>query len=319
MNVTRALLTRPLSIRFRTLFGALFCLLFSNGAFASSNHCGDQGVWIEILGAGSGELDDGQASPSYLVWHNDVARVLIDAGSGAQIGFEKSGASFETIEAIAFTQLRPDHSADLPAFISAAQSDTRTLRLSILGPSGNSENPSTQEFMQRLFGPQGVYPYLTNAIKPRAALGYRIRSVDVPATGSKRWARYQTDQVKMSAIPVHHGDIPALAWRIEIDGQIIVVAGAFNNSKNLVGTFAKDADALVVSHAIPENSRGELRELYARPSQLGRVADQANARMMILGHRSSRTRGRESLSRNAMEENYKGSILFANDGECWGL
>jgi hypothetical protein len=40
---------------------------------------------------------------------------------------------------------------------------------------------------------------------------------------------------------------------------------------------------------------------------------------MILGHRSTRTRGRESISRNAMEDNYKGSILFANDGECWGL
>jgi hypothetical protein len=41
--------------------------------------------------------------------------------------------------------------------------------------------------------------------------------------------------------------------------------------------------------------------------------------MMILGHRNVRTRGRESLSRNAIEENYDGTILFANDGECWGL
>jgi ribonuclease BN (tRNA processing enzyme) len=59
--------------------------------------------------------------------------------------------------------------------------------------------------------------------------------------------------------------------------------------------------------------------LHSRPSQLGRIADQANARMLILGHRNARTRGRESLSRAAMEENYDGPILFANDGECWGL
>ena len=194
------------------------------------------------------------------------------------------------------------------------------MRLSIIGPTGDSAaNPSTRELMQRLFGADGVYPYLANAIKPRASLGYRIRSVDVPATGSKRWARYQTERVKMTAIPVHHGEIPALAWRIEIDGQSVVITGSFNNSKNLVASFAQDADALVVSHAIPENSRGVLRDLYARPSQLGRIADQAEARMMILGHRNVRTRGRESLSRNAIEENYDGTILFANDGECWGL
>ena len=40
--------------------------------------------------------------------------------------------------------------------------------------------------------------------------------------------------------------------------------------------------------------------------------------MMILGHRNSRTRGRESNSRSAMEEHYDGADLFANDGECWG-
>lgn len=303
-----------------TLFTASLLLSLTGSLQANSKHCGDQGVWVEILGAGSGELNDGQASPSYLIWHNNVARVLIDLGSGSQIGFEKSGASFETVEAIALTQLSPEHSSDLPAFIGAGQSDTRTMRLSVLGPTGDGDSHlSTREFMQRLFGAAGVYPYLANAIKPRASLGYRIRGVDVQASGSKRWAGYQTEHVKLSAIPVHSGDIPALAWRIEIEDQVIVVTGDFNNSKNLVATFAKDADALIVSHAIPENSRGALRELHSRPSQLGRIADQASARMLILGHRSSRTRGRESLSRSAMEENYDGPILFANDGECWGL
>jgi ribonuclease BN (tRNA processing enzyme) len=309
-----------MTLRTTLITVGLLLSLLGGSLQANSKHCGDQGVWVEILGAGSGELDDGQASPSYLIWQDNVARVLIDLGSGSQVGFEKSGASFETVEAIALTQLSPEHSSDLPAFISAAQSDTRSLRLSVLGPTGDGQNHlSTREFMQRLFGANGVYPYLANAIKPGASLGYRIRGVDVQATGSKRWAGYQTEHVKLSAIPVNSGDTPSLAWRVEIDDQVIVVTGDFNNSKNLVATFAKDADALVVSHAIPENSRGTLRELHSRPSQLGRIADQANARMLILGHRNARTRGRESLSRAAMEENYDGPILFANDGECWGL
>ena len=73
---------------FISFFLAGLLLLLASPVQANSKHCGDQGVWVEILGAGSGELDDGQASPSYLIWHDNVARVLIDVGSGAQIGFE---------------------------------------------------------------------------------------------------------------------------------------------------------------------------------------------------------------------------------------
>ena len=79
------------------------------------------------------------------------------------------------------------------------------------------------------------------------------------------------------------------------------------------------ADALVVSHAVPEKARGTARELHADPTQLGRVAAQANARMLILGHRMNRTRGRETQSREAIEAEYEGPVLFANDMECWGL
>ena len=84
----------------RSVLTTALCITLVSTAHASSNHCGDEGVWIEILGAGSGELNDGQASPSYLIWHDNIARVLVDAGSGSQIGFEKSGARFESIEAI---------------------------------------------------------------------------------------------------------------------------------------------------------------------------------------------------------------------------
>ena len=89
--------------------------------------------------------------------------------------------------------------------------------------------------------------------------------------------------------------------------------------ENVIGRFASDADALVASHAIAEVSRGALRDAFALPSELGKVAATADARMLILAHRTNRTRGRESLSRAAIEKTYSGSVLFANDGECWGL
>jgi ribonuclease BN (tRNA processing enzyme) len=299
---------------------ALTLSLGSQTASAGSDFCGEEGVWIEILGAGSGEFTDGQASSSYLVWQDDVARLLVDVGAGSKFSFEKSGADISEIEVIALSQLQPDHSADLVPFISGSEGEDRELPLMILGPdSNNPAYPTTTEFIDRLIGPNGAYSYLAHTLTSASKFGYKVRATNVPATGNRRWSRYKSDILSLAAIPVAHGDVPTIAWRVEIGGKTIVFAGDFNNDKNKVATFAKDVDALVASHAIPEVSRGQLREEFALPSELGKVAAQANARMLILGHRTTRTRGRESISRQAMEASYDGPILFANDNECWGL
>ena len=78
-------------------------------------------------------------------------------------------------------------------------------------------------------------------------------------------------------------------------------------------------DALVVSHAVPETARPGAREFHAIPSKLGRVASRANARMLVLGHRTNFTRGRETQSIEAIKTEFDGHLIFADDLECWGL
>jgi ribonuclease BN (tRNA processing enzyme) len=299
----------------------LFSLLFAAPpTFANSAHCGDEGIWIEILGAGSGELSDGQGPPSFLLWQDNVARLIIDTGSGSSVGFDRSGADINDIEAIALTQLHVDNSVDLPAYLAGALTADRSSNLTILGPDSNtSEFANTEAFIQRLIGDQGAFPHLSGLLRVSAPDGFRVKVANVPAVGSRKWARYRSPNIRLTAVPVQHANVPTIAWRVEIGGQVAVFAGDFNNDKNIIGTFAAGADALVASHAIPEASRGALREAFALPSELGKVAAAADARMLILAHRTNRTRGRESLSRAAIEKSYDGSVLFANDGECWGL
>ena len=299
----------------------LFSLLFAApSTFANSAHCGDEGIWIEILGAGSGELSDGQGPPSFLLWQDNVARLIIDTGSGSSVGFDRSGADINDIEAIALTQLHVDNSVDLPAYLAGALAADRSNNLTILGPESNtSEFADTETFIQRLIGDQGAFPHLSGLLRASAPDGFRVKVANVPAVGSRKWARYRSPNIRLTAVPVQHANVPTIAWRVEIGGQVAVFAGDFNNDKNIIGTFAAGADALVASHAIPEASRGALREAFALPSELGKVAAAADARMLILAHRTNRTRGRESLSRAAIEKSYGGSVLFANDGECWGL
>ena len=62
---------------------ACFTLVVICSTAYTNEQCGDKGVWIQILGAGGEELNDKQASSSYLVWLNNEARVLIDTGPGS--------------------------------------------------------------------------------------------------------------------------------------------------------------------------------------------------------------------------------------------
>ena len=305
------------------LAGALaLCLALAGapGAFAAqAPFCGDEGVWVQILGAGGAELDDAQSGASYLVWLDDQARLLVDAAPGAALRFDEAGARFEDLDAIALTHLHVDNSAGLPAFLKGSRFLARERPLTLLGPMGNAQFPGVQSFLERLIGPQGAYPYLADFLSREPSAGYRLRVREAPVQGRRRWAGFGSEHFSLTAVPVHHGSVPALAWRVAIGGQSIVFTGDFSNQRDLIAGFAKDADALVASHAVPETARGEARELHALPSQLGRIASRASVRMLILGHRMNRTRGRESQSRQAIEAHYRGPIIFANDLECWGL
>ena len=306
---------------FLLITGLIFsgALAVNASAQKGPNFCGDAGVWIQILGAGGPELDDSQGGASYLVWIDNHARLLIDTAPGSSLRFDEAGADFKDLDAIVFTHLHADHAVDFPAFIKGSMFAGRERPLPVLGPSGNDDYPDTTTFINRLIGPDGAFAYLQDFLTYSSSGGYKISARNIPATGRRRWARFGSEYLRLSAIPVTHGDVPAVAWRVDAGDQRIVFTGDFNNQKNIIPEFAKDADAIVFSHAIHENARGRALELHATPRQIGKIANAATARMVILGHRTNRTRGRESQSRAAIEENYDGPLLFGNDLECWGL
>lgn len=300
----------------RALLTGLCMGLGTTGLAMDAPYCGDEGVWIQILGSGGYELDD-RGAASYLVWRDQRAVLLVDPGPGSAVRFGEAGADFADLDAVVFTNVAADRTADFPSFV--AGSDGRTRPLPVFGPDGNDTYPSTRELVERLLGRQGAYPALADYLTFRDPEGYRINVRDVPATGQRRWARFGTDDLNLAAIPVHHGDMPSVAWRVEVGGQAIVFTGNFSNRKDVVAGFAEGVDALVIHLAIPEGARGLVRDRYVRPSQIGRIAQRADARMVVLGYRTSRTLGRETQSRTALEQYYGGPLVFANELECWGL
>ena len=89
------------------------------------------------------------------------------------------------------------------------------------------------------------------------------------------------------AVPVQHSNVPTIAWQVELSGCL---AGDFNNDKHY--RHLQPTQMLLLRVCDPR-SESRLKDAFALPSELGKVAAAANARMLILAHRTNRTRPRE--------------------------
>jgi ribonuclease BN (tRNA processing enzyme) len=281
-----------------TYLSITLLLLFTCLPAQAQTGCGEQGVWLQVLGSGGPELDDGRASSGYVIWHDGKARFLVDMGGGSLLRFEQSGASLNDLDAILLSHFHADHSNDLPALIKASYL-----------------MPSATAFVQGLFGPGGVYRYLDDYLDGTES--YRLLAHDVETTGKAAQLVPADARYRLTAVPVHHGPVPALAWRVELAGKTLVFSGDMNNGNDTLSALARDADLLVAHHAIPEEARGVARNLHMPPSVIGQIAARAQVKQLVLSHRMKRNLGREPASSAQIRHAYSGPLQFADDLQCF--
>ena len=149
---------------------------------------------------------------------------------GFRTPFDEAGANFADLDAVVFTRLQAYNTVDFPSLIEGSLKSGRDRVLPVFGPA-NPDGESTTAFIKRLIGPDGAYGYLSRFLTVDSPAEYRINVRDVMAIGTRRWADFGTENVKLTAIPVHHGGLPALAWRVEIEGISLAFAGGFSNQK----------------------------------------------------------------------------------------
>lgn len=283
----------------------------------AASGCGEKGVWLQVLGSGGPELDDGRASSGYIIWLKGKARLLIDIGSGSMFRFEQSGASLNDLDMILLSHLHVDHSSDLPALIKASFFSARNRNLYLYGPRGNHLMPATTNFVQDLLGENGSYSYLSSYLD--GGENYRLLPFNVDTTGKAGRVVVENSLYQLTAMPMHHGPIPALAWRVKIAGKIIVFSGDTNNDNNTLTILANQADLLLAHHAVPEDAKGVARNLHMTPSIIGQIAAKARVKQLVLSHRMNRTFGQEHTSTVHIRKQYSGPIQFADDLQCFRL
>jgi len=306
---------------------AILALLFASSlapvVAAAAAKCSRHGVQVQILGSGGPELEDRRASTSYLVWQDGQPRVLIDSGGGSALRFGQSGAHVAQLDAVLFTHLHIDHSADFPALIKSSYFEERKLPLPVYGPPGNENFPSTTEFVAGLFdGKHGVYRYLADFVAGKDG-GYSLQAHDVALTAREIRKVVSGNDLLLEATQVIHGAVPAIAWRVSLGGRIIVFSGDTNGDNGNNGNngnlerLAKGADLFVAHNAVPEGETGAARQLHMPPSVIGRIAKTAGVGRVVLSHRMLRTLGRESETRSVIARVYPGPVAFANDLDCF--
>ena len=95
------------------------------------------------------------------------------------------------------------------------------------------------------------------------------------------------DGIKVLSVASHHGDAPAVAYRIEYDNKSVTFSGDIDPQglENLT-KLATDTDLFVFNCAVldPPGSPAELYTRHSPPKRIGEVAKASGARRLILSH-----------------------------------
>lgn len=306
-------------LRLLTLAAAL--VSHSVGAVESGNTamCKAARVAVQVLGSGGPIAESSRAGTSYLYYVDGTPRVLVDSGPGSFLRFAEAGAQVASLQAIALSHLHADHSVDFAGILNTGSFEELGERLLVVGPDGKDRFPGTQDFFSSLVGKDtGAWRYLGGFLDgsdDRPKLDIR----EVPSDPVKAMAvTFQiSPEIRMTAIPVHHGDVPALGFVLAAYGVTLVLAGdQSSSSEGFERQLAGSRPTMLVAHHVIPEGPGQPRGLHRPPAAIGALAKSFGAQQLILSHNMKRSLDRLDEGITAIRNSYVGPIAVANDLDC---
>jgi ribonuclease BN (tRNA processing enzyme) len=273
-----------------------------------------------VLGSGGpGAL--GRAASCYLVLIDGVARILVDAGPGAFARLGEAKLSLSDTDIVLLTHLHVDHAGEIPGLFKArAVSGGDSVVFNVWGPAGTGKPhqgayfPSTSRFLDLLFGANGAFAYLRDFAAP---ISLRVHDLpaDVQVDPVSR-VIFNENGLVIRAIAGHHGDAPAVIYRIDYAGKSITFSGDID-AKGLPGlrAIAKGSDLLVFNSAVldPPGSRAILYTLHTPPGAIGELARDAGVHSLLLSHISPAVEGNQDAVLESIKRSYQGPVSLAAD------
>lgn len=183
-------------------------------------------------------------------------------GAGNTRQLLEAGIDYRTVDKLFISHRHPDHCSDLIPFFFAM----------------NYTPGFKREAAFDLYGPQGfkeVFNQMTALFPWMAPKEYSLRFHEVWETEvkGKGW--------KLRVKPTVHGDVPAVTYRLEAEGKVVVYSGDSAYCDGLIEN-ARNADLFVVECPYPETM--ELKGVHLNAQEVGKVAREAKVRRVVLTH-----------------------------------
>jgi ribonuclease BN (tRNA processing enzyme) len=278
---------------------------------------------LELLVLGSGGPGaTGRAGAGYVVSVDGEPRILVDAGPGTFVRLGEAKLSLAKIDIVLLTHLHIDHTGELPGFFKArAVAGDGPVNVRLFGPTGHRGEgdeatfPSTSHFIDLLFGPDGAYSYLRDFAAPVTIHATNI-DASTNAPGPPK-VIYSEGGLAISAIAGHHGDAPAVIYRIDYHGQSITFSGDIDaNGIDPLRRIARHTSLLVFNCVVldPPGSRPILYTYHTPPKTIGVVAADSETKKLLLSHLSPSIDQQRASVEASIRTHYKGPIVFAEDG-----
>lgn len=241
-----------------------------------------------VLGSGTSVPHPRRGSSGYLIRRGGVT-LLVDAGLGTLQKLAVLGVSLAEPDAVAFTHLHLDHTAELAPLLFGLRNPGigRTKKLTLLGA------PGFRDFYARL----------------RRMYGGWVEPLDYPLEVEEVEDRlYPLGDLVLSAFPVAHTP-QSVAFRVEDPGagKTVVFSGDTDVCEGLVAA-ARKADLAVFECSFPE---GRKVEGHLTPGEAGELAARAGAKRLLLTHFYPECEGEDILGQ--CRKAYPGEILLAED------
>jgi ribonuclease BN (tRNA processing enzyme) len=287
--------------------------LLSIASNASAQTCAGSPVAVQILGSGGPAINAERASAGYLLWVGAQAKLLFDIGGGTYIRFGQSRAKLADLAMVGISHLHPDHTSDLAALMWGSNR-IRSEPLPIVGPSGNNVAPDFATFLSRMFdGKTGAFQVLGSTLGA-VQLGVERPRLDVSmvdVTKTEPTTVLDRDGIAVTALRIPHANLPTLAYRVQTRDVSIVFSSDQNGTDPKFIDFAKGANVLIMHLAIAAGAPPS--PLHASPAVVGRVAQEAGVKRLILSHI-----GQFDLEAalTDVKKSYTGALTVGADLQC---
>jgi len=265
-----------------------------------------------LLGTGSPPPNPKRRGPSTLV-SLEGEHMLVDAGSGVGVQLVQAGLRPYDWPRVLITHHHSDHTIDLGHLVITRWIAGQNAPLEVWGPAGTRLQVSK------------LLDYLAWDIEVRRTHMHDRQPPEVRVTEIEEGKVFEAGGVVVSAFLVEHDPVkPAYGYHFEGGGRRVVVSGDTRPCENLM-RWSHNVDLLVHEccemaktswypgcgwPTIEEKIR-DLASYHTQPDQVGRVAREARANMLVLTHLMPGSDPAEL--RSAAERDYRGPVVIGDD------